>query len=182
MRLLILFLTGIILFSCTQKTKPQSDEFLELLNSYQTDSLQSILATNFIINRTYTNYKTDLNLFLGEYMQKSKAFNGKYNIIKVISTKEPKVFLIEDQSDYLKYLQVSFPTWKIMIRRNPENKIEGVTFDTTETFGKYSLDIKAKEASFNKWLENKYPNETLELLHENNKLLFERLKMYSSRN
>jgi hypothetical protein len=181
MRLTTIFLVG-TLISCKQETKPQPEEFLVFLNNYQTDSLQRILADNFQIKRTYTNYTTDRNSFFREYIQKSKAFNGKYNITKVIKTDEPRTYLAEDQSDYLKYLRVSFPTWKIIIARNSDNKIEAVTFDTTETFRKYTVDIQKQEASFKKWHEEKYPKEVFELLFENNKLLFERLEMYYNQN
>jgi hypothetical protein len=178
MRLLIPFLMTTILLCCGQVTKAQQDEFITVLNNYQADSLQKMIAKNFHIRRTYTTHTTDRKTFLGEYIQKSKAFNGKYIITKIISTGEPKILVAEDQSDYLKYLRVRSPLWKITISRNAEKKIEEVTFDTTETFRSYSLDIKAKEASFKKWLSAKYPAETLEQLHENDKLLFDRLRTY----
>jgi hypothetical protein len=178
MRLLLPFLMTTTLLCSGTVTKAQQDEFITLVNNYRADSLEKKIAKNFHIKRTYTRYTTDRHTFLGEYIQKSKAFNGKYIITKIISTGEPKILLAEDHSDYLKYLRVRFPLWKITISRNAEKKIEEVTFDTTETFSSYSLDIKAKEASFKRWLSAKYPAETLEQLHKNDKLLFDRLRTY----
>jgi hypothetical protein len=161
-----------------QSQKNISDIFFEFLNSYQKDSLQNILTDDFQLNRTYTTYSNDKSSFLDKYLRNSKAFNGKYKILKVISENEPKQFLVEDQSDYLKYLNVDYPTWKITIFTK-NNKINMVTIDTTETYEKYSANIKIADEIFMNWLKSNYPNVSQEMLYNEEGLLAKRLKEHA---
>ena len=178
-----LLLFGVISISCGQKPKliKDPDSFLEYLNQYQTDSLENLLADNFQIVRTYTDYKTDRASFFGDYLKRTKAYNGKYKVMDVVTASGAKVYLVEDQSDYIDFLKVKPPTWKIKIDRNSESKVFLVTMDTTETFAKYSRDMLSAEAHFDKWLEQSHPGETLEILHQDDKLLFGRLKEFSDK-
>jgi hypothetical protein len=98
--------------------------------------------------------------------------------LKVISENEPKQFLVEDQSDYLKYLNVDYPTWKITIFTK-NNKINMVTIDTTETYEKYSANIKIADEIFMNWLKSNYPNVSQEMLYNEEGLLAKRLKEYA---
>ena len=180
-------LITIFCFSCNHKfqnnsTNESSDNFIKFLNHYQKDSLQDILAKNFQLTRTYTNYKNDLNSFLGEYLEYSKAFNGKYRILETISFTEPKIYLVEDESAYLEYLRVALPKWKITIKRNVQNKVEQVIIDTTSSFERYKTEISSKEEYFKNWLKINHPTENLEELQKNKGLLFERLKLYYNQN
>jgi len=181
--LIIWVVTTLFYLSCNHKVSIKnknvvSDEFIELLNRYQSDSLQKILASNFQLTRTYTNYKNNLNSFLEEYLITSKAYNAKYNVIESISLNEPKSFLVKDESDYLKYLSIESPKWKLTIKRNSEYKIEEVVIDTTSSYKKYKSDLLLKEEYFNQWLKLNHPKENLEELHKNHNLLFERLKSF----
>jgi uncharacterized protein (DUF1499 family) len=154
--------------------------FLDFLNNYQVDSLNNILADNFQLTSPNT-VSNNINKkeFLGEYLKTTKAFNGKYDIIKVVSENEPKTFLIKDQSDYLKFLEVESPIWKITIMKNANSKIEEVRMDTTANYNEYGINIQTKEQLFNNWLKKNYPKETLEILHNNDYLLLKRMKSYS---
>ena len=100
--------------------------------------------------------------------------------MKVISEIEPKQFLVEDQSDYLKYLNVDYPTWKITIYTK-HNKINLVTIDTTETYEKYLANIKIADELFMTWLKSNYPEITQEMLYNQEGLLAKRLKEYAEK-
>ncbi len=180
---MILTLSFLCLASCfcLGQKKDASDKFIEFLNLHQKDSLQNILASDFQLTRTYTDFKNDLNSFLGEYLERSKIFNGKYNIVRTLSVKEPRSFLVEDESDYLRYLKVEFPQWKITIIRNAENKVEQVIFDTTFTYRKYNIEMKSKEKNFSSWLAKHHPEETLDDLQKNISLLLQRAESFSKK-
>jgi hypothetical protein len=153
--------------------------FLDFVNNYQGDSLNNILAEDFQLTSPNTvSNNINKKTFLGEYLKTTKAFNGKYNIIKVVSENEPKTFLIKDQSDYLKFLKVESPIWKITITKNDDSKIKEVRMDTTTNFNEYVTNIQTKEQLFNNWLKKNYPKETLEILHDNDYLLLKRMKSY----
>ena len=168
------------LTSCVQSQPNTSEKFFEFLNSYQEDSLRNILTDDFQLNRTYTTYSNDKSSFFDEYLPNSKSYNGKYKILKVISEIEPKQFLVEDQSDYLKYLNVDYPTWKITIYTK-HNKINLVTIDTTETYEKYLSNIKIADELFMSWLKSNYPDITQEMLSNQEGLLAKRLKEYAEK-
>jgi hypothetical protein len=169
------------LTACGQSRPNASDKFFEFLNSYQEDSLRNILTDDFQLNRTYTTYSNDKSSFLDEYVPNSKAYNGKYKILKVISEIEPKQFLVEDQSDYFKYLNVDYPTWKITIYTK-DNKINLVSIDTTDTYKKYLANIKIADELFMTWLKSNYPDITQEMLYNQEGLLANRLKEYAEKN
>jgi|LakMenEpi03Aug12_release.lakeMendotaPanAssembly.Ray.scaffolds.fasta_scaffold372531_2 hypothetical protein len=171
----------VTLTACGQSRPNASDKFFEFLNSYQEDSLRNILTDDFQLNRTYTTYSNDKSSFLDEYVPNSKAYNGKYKILKVISEIEPKQFLVEDQSDYFKYLNVDYPTWKITIYTK-DNKINLVSIDTTDTYKKYLANIKIADELFMTWLKSNYPDITQEMLYNQEGLLANRLKEYAEKN
>jgi hypothetical protein len=113
---LLFSLTLLLLTACRQNSYTVADKFLEYLNKNQKDSLQNILSDNFHLKRTYTDFENDKLSFLNEYLPHTKSYNGKYKILEVIEPNEPKQFLVEDQSDYFKYLNIPCPNWKITIR------------------------------------------------------------------
>lgn len=180
----ILKLTFLLLMTSVtasgQNTQSSAGKFFDFLNSYQKDSLQNILTDDFQLKRTYTTYSNDKNSFLEKYVPNSKAFNGKYKILKIITDIEPQQFLVEDQSDYLKYLDVDYPTWKITIATE-QKKINQVTIDTTDVYQNYLADIKIADEKFTTWLKVKYPEDTQEELYNQEGLLTKRLKEYAEK-
>ncbi|MES1181905.1 MAG: hypothetical protein ABUL44_03830, partial [Flavobacterium sp.] len=140
----------------------QKSNFFEFLNNYQSDSLQSLLADNFEIVRTFTNNKTDRKRFFEYYMPVSKNFNSKFKILKSEITEQSEKYLVEDESDYLRVLNIDFPEWNITLYKNSKNQIERAIFDTTKTFQKYLLQSNSKGKAFETWLHLKYPDEKIE--------------------
>ncbi len=177
---LTFLLSLISLTASGQYTTSTADKFFYFPNSYQKDSLQNILTDDFQLKRTYTAYSNDKISFLDKYLSNSVAYNGKYNIIKVITDIEPQQFLVSDQSDYFKYLNVDFPTWKITITTK-DKKIKQVTIDTTEVYQKYLADIKIADDVFMTWLKVHYPRDTAEILSNQTGLLSKRLKEYAEK-
>ncbi len=177
--LMLLFFIFTLTACCQNMTSP-TDKFLIFLNGYQKDSLQNLITNDFQLKRTYTKYYNDKSSFLDKYLPNSRAYNGKYKILRVISDIEPKKYLVEDQSDYLKYLNVEYPTWKITIETK-DNRVKLVTIDTTETYRKYSADIKIAEEIFMTWLKSNYPKDTQKMLYNQEGLLAKRLKEYAKK-
>lgn len=175
--LIFLFLL-ISLASFGQKKPSPEDHFFNWLNNYQKDSLRNLLAEDFLLRRTYTTYFNDKSSFLDKYIPDSKAYNGKYKILKVITDIEPRQFLVEDQSDYLKYLNVGYPTWNITLMVKDE-KIQQVIIDTTEAYQKYLEEIKVADEKFMTWLKFNYPGDTREILNNQEGLLVKRLIEYA---
>jgi hypothetical protein len=180
---ILTLLFGLTFFvSCAQSSKPKlADKFFKFLNDYQTDSLQALVADNFQLKRTYATYANDKKSFIEKYVPTSKNFNGKYKILSKKNNGAITDFLVEDQSDYLKYLNIVYPKWKIKITVNEESKIETMLIDTTKNHQVYLTQAKVKGGMFDKWLKLKYPSETTDILFNTPGLLLQRLKEYSKK-
>ena len=138
------------------------------------------MTDDFQLVRTYTTHANDKSTFLDTYLNHSKSFNGKFKIIKVVSATEPQEFLVEDQSDYLKYLNVAYQTWKMTVSTK-DKKVNRVTIDITESYPKYVEDLKMADEKFMTWMKVKYPNVTQEILFAEEGLLLKRLREYSAK-
>lgn len=160
------------------KQKP-AEKFLEFVNSYQIDSLQVLVTEDFKLIRTYTPYGNDKKSFINEYIPASKNFNGKYNVLEINENGLVTEFLVEDQSDYLRYLTIDYPKWKITITRTDDGKISIMTIDPTESYETYLSEVKRKSKDFENWRIQKYPEETEQALYSTAGLLMDRLKEYS---
>lgn len=169
--------------SCGQNSKPKpADKFLNFLNNYQVDSLQSMTAENFLLKRTYINYTNDKKSFIDKYIPFSRNVNGKFKILNTTGNHLATDYLVEDHSDYFKYLKIDYPKWKIRIISNANEKIEAMIVDTTEDYRTYLTQSNEKGDSFSRWLKEKYPGETTEVLNNTNGLFIKRLEEYAKNN
>jgi hypothetical protein len=178
---LSIFIVAISLFglsSCKQHQHPTVDKYYQYLNSYQGDSLQTLLADDFKVTMNYSEHFYDRASFFSRYLKNYQAYNQKSKILKTISDDEPGTFLVEDNSDYLKYLKVSPPKWAVTIR-SENGVIHEINVDTTETTRTYFIDLQQKNDKFTLWLAKKYPYESPEVLHGTEGLFLQRLKEYS---
>jgi hypothetical protein len=164
-----------------QKIVLQEEKFIYFLNAYQTDSLQNLITNKFELIRTYSNLRNDRNTFLQDYVSASKAYNGKYEILKIINNSKPRKFLVEDKSDYFKYLKIENPTWVFTIFLNG-NKIQKLNIDSTKGYSKFQSDIRRKNMDFDSWVKEKHKDITLENITKSDGLLFKLLKEYSEEN
>lgn len=177
---IVLFMIGQAVYGQNPKSNT-AEKFMTYLNNYQVDSLRNLITNNFQLKRTYSQYTNNKTSFLEDYVKKSKVFNGKYKIIQTTQSGQTTDFLVEDQSDYLKYLRIIYPKWKIKIEVNEQEKVESMIIDTTQNYPVYSKEVKEKDALFEQWLKQKYPNETKERLYKTTGLFIKRLKEYSKK-
>lgn len=179
---LALLLCHIFLTSCAQISQPTTAEiFLNYLNKYQIDSLKNLVADNFQLTRTYATYTNDKKSFIDKYVPNSKSINGKYRILETTCTNRTTDFLVEDESDFLKYLNIVPPKWRLKIVLNEQQKIELMNVDTAENYSLFEAQIREKSEQFESWLSQKYPGETLNGLYGISGLLTQRLKEYSNK-
>jgi len=154
---------------------------MDFLNNYQTDSLRTLLDDNFQVKRTYVTFTNDKATFIDTYIPTSKNFNGKYIILNSSYDQRESEYLVEDRSDYFKYLKIDYPKWKIKLTVNEQSKIETMTIDSTETYQTYKFQMQQKDKEFEIWLATNYPNETKEKLYSTSGLILKRLKEYAEK-
>lgn len=176
----ILLLLQFTMPICAQKPGSATQKYFTFLNNYETDSLTKLLTNDFQLKRTFTSFKNDKADFLQTYLPYSKTIHGKFTIVKGWVDTIPNSFLVIDYSDYLKYLSVPYPTWKLIIIEQG-NQIKEVINDTTDVYRKYLLELKAKEKVFEKWVLKKYPTETEDKLYASNKRRLIFLKEFAAR-
>ena len=157
------------------------EKFFFFINSYQADSLENYIHDDFQITRTFTSYSNNKNSFLGEYLTHIKAIHGKFYLIKEFEHVDHPQFLVEDKSDYLDYLQVADPKWKLTFIID-NDKVKQLIIDTTADFQQYATNMNIADDLFMTWLHKTYPDETLEQLYNQEGLFLERLKSYANKN
>jgi hypothetical protein len=120
--------------------------------------LQNLLSDDFKLKRGFANYENDKTSFLGKYLAYSKEINAKFIVLSVKSENEIPTYLVQDESDYLKYLEIKAPILKISFTNSNDGKIEIVQIDTTKSFEIYRTQMKEKDKLFENWIKKKYKN------------------------
>lgn len=151
---LFVILLSTLLFSCAGNKKTLSDKFFDYTNTYDTNKLSKLLSDDFKMKRTYISFVMNKDKFLNEYISMSRRVNGRFIVLQSSGSE----YVVKDQSDYLTYLGIPSPTWKMSVV-SKDNKIETVTVDTTETYRTYLAEVKNKSKAFEEWLHKKYPSE-----------------------
>ncbi|MFC5872342.1 hypothetical protein [Chryseobacterium arachidis] len=137
-----------------------ADKFLSYLNNYQKKELESILTPDFKFKREFTSKITDRNEFLNKYLEDSKTLDAKFQVIKKYDEKNQNNYLVEDQSLYMKLLDVKFPTWKMSIATIGD-KVSMVTLAPTEDYDNYIKEVGSKGQKFNSWMNKNHPEVNL---------------------
>jgi hypothetical protein len=166
------------LTACAQKKLSPAEKYIEFLNNYQKDSLDGLLTEDFVQRRTFVKFSNDKASLLNWYIPYSQAVDGKYEILEVLSDKEPQQFLVKDVSEYFRYLKIDYPQWKLIISTKG-NKVIEVVIDTTETYQKYIKEVKLKDEQFRNWLKKNYPEEDMSIIQLKREIFLKRLKEFS---
>ncbi len=172
----------LLLIACSLHIQAQSDQqvalkYLAFTNAYQGDSLQRLLADDFQFKRSFVAYSNDKSSFINAYIPFSRQVSGTFTVLG-IQNRSPLQYLVRDESDYIRYLNLEFPTWILTITtKNQQVKL--VLLDTTDSSARYLREIPAKDDAFRLWQEVHHPDETSETLYNTDGLLVKRLKEYA---
>lgn|GEM_PF-5409537 len=158
---LYLFFLIISTISVSAQRTTVADKFLNYLNNYKKKELATIITPNFKINRTFSKKITDKREFLGNYLEESESFIAKYKVISKSIQKNKSKYLVEDQSQYLKLLDVKFPKWNLTIT-TVTGKVSSVTLAPTDDYDTYIAELNSKIAKFNSWMQEDHPETDLE--------------------
>lgn len=153
--------------------------FMQYLNNYQAKQLSRVTTDDFQLTRTYSEITQDKAAFISEYIAECKLYNGKFVVLNKMLDADTVSFLVEDASDYLKYLGVSYPKWQVRLIVSPQNRIESMVIDTTVDYQNYQRNIIDKINQFNQWLKVTYPNDNNQSQTSNHQLELKRLQEYA---
>ena len=161
-RVLTILLLGLILLQDSCQTKePVELTFIRYTNAYDTLGLKTVLAEDFVMERTYSPYKNDYASFLQQYLTNAESANGKMQVIDRKTVKGAAELKIRNSSDIFTYLGITEPVWHMRFSFNEKGKIQKLLIDTTDTYHVYKRDIVEKEDRFEQWLKGNYPGESL---------------------
>lgn len=157
---LCLLMVAISCIIVSAQQKNTADKFLIYLNNYQKKELEAIITPDFKFKREFASKTTDRQEFLNNYLKDSKTLMAKFRVIYQYNEKNQGFYVVEDQSLYLKLLDVKFPQWKMTITTSGE-KVSEVTLAPTEDYDNYITEMGSKGEKFNSWMNKNYPKVNL---------------------
>ena len=160
--------------SCSTVSSDPEEQFIYYMNRLDKVKLDELLTEDFVLSRSFADYRNDRASFLGEYLQSAKDVNGVFNIME----RSGNTFVIEDQSDYFKYLDVDYPNWKLTVNTR-KGKVYSAVIDTIENHYLFVREVKAKEIAFDTWRKKAYPNDVSATGFKGTALTMKRMKEYS---
>jgi hypothetical protein len=183
-----LSLLAIILFfySCSSnKTSQQlhGRDVVRMINNYQTDSLQKVMAHAFIMDFDYLSFQATKTNFFEETMPNAKSIGAKYEIIEVKKEGDGSFqYIVKDQSAYEKYLQIEPVKMMLTIAINDSGMVEKIYIDTLSGYHKYDTEFRQKLTGFTGWMEKAHPEDKIqELMEDQSGKMMARLKEYSGK-
>lgn len=151
----------LLLFICTsiaataQKNTP-AERFLAYYNNHQIDSLDILLADDFVFNRSFV--KDSLagkKEFLGSFMHFYTAFNARYDIAKITYDGNNAIVTAVDAGDDVKFMQLAPAPWRLIIQ-SQDGKVTSFKMESTRGSGTYFNELTKKTKTFRTWASTKY--------------------------
>ena len=187
MRLTVIFfsLTIVFIYGCSSSKKKNAltgSDVVRMINHYETDSLHAVMDKAFIMDFDNISFQGNAKTFLEEIMPSAKAVEAYYEIVEA---KKPEngnfQYTVKDHSAFDKYFQLEPPKLLLSIIINDSNRFEKIYIDSLPGYRQYDEQLGQKFISFDEWLKEKYPDDKLRyLLEDQTGKMIERLKEYSS--
>jgi hypothetical protein len=165
MKTITIIASSLILLSLAlAKPKTIGERYIYFANTYNKDSLNNILANDFILKRNFTKFTNDKESFLSNYLRNTSRVHGHYTILSKTNEGNPEVFLVENSSDIYTYLLDAKPTWQLSVHTNKNKLIDIVQIDTLAGYSQFKQTLDFVQARFDKWLSKAHPDETSNIL------------------
>lgn len=182
--ILFFSLTIVFMYGCSSSKKKNTltgSDVLRMINHYETDSLRAVMDKAFIMDFDNISFQSNAKTFLEEIMPSAKAVEAYYEIVEA---KKPEngnfQYTVKDHSAFDKYFQLEPPKLLLSIIINDSNRFEKIYIDSLSGYRQYDEQLGHKFISFDAWLKEKYPDDKLgHLLEDQSGKLIERLKEYS---
>lgn len=174
---LVLKIAALLLLCSLVMVKPKTmgERYIYFANAYNKDSLDKILADDFVLKRNFTSFTNNKESFLGSYLRNTSRVHGHFDVVSKTSQGNPEVFLVENSSDVFTYLLDYKPKWQLSVHTNKNNLIDVVQIDTVAGYNNFKQTFDFVQARFDKWLDKAHPGET------NNILIGDTTDLYTKR-
>lgn len=158
---LCLLMAAISSITVSAQKMSTADQFLSYFNNYQKKELAGMLTPDFKFKRKFSTVITDRKEFLNKYLEDSETLIAKFKVIKKPDGKNQNYYVVEDQSQYLKLLDVKFPKWNMTIT-TAAGKVSQVMLAPTNDYDNYVTELTSKTEKFNSWMNDNHPEVDLE--------------------
>lgn len=146
------------------KPKTVGERFINFANTYNTDSLETILADDFILKRNFTTFTNDRESYLINYTRNAARLHGRFDIISKTGNGNPEVFLVENSSDVFTYLLDEKAKWQLSVHTNKDKQVDVVQIDTAAGYNQFKQRLIFVQSKFDKWLSKAHPDESPNML------------------
>jgi len=167
---LCLLLVVISSITISAQKMSTADQFLSYFNNYQKKELTGIITSDFKFKREFSEVITDRKEFLNKYLEDSQTLIAKFKVIKKPEGENQNYYVVEDQSQYLKLLDVKFPKWNMTIT-TAAGKVSQAMLSPTSDYDNYVTELTSKTEKFNSWMEENHPEVDWEKLKDLSQVL-----------
>jgi hypothetical protein len=164
-------------YSYSQQLEKKGKMFIHSLNTYNTKQLEKMISTDFCITRDFTSFQHNRSSFLSSYIHNSKILRAKFEILTMQQSENQLELIVLDYSDYITYLAIKAPTWKIILSFQ-DATINRMHIVATAESKNYLNLVKLKDDQFKSWHEAHYPLEELAIDNLLNPIYIQRLKEF----
>ena len=158
----LLKIAAFVLLCSMVLVKPRTigERFIHFANTYNTDSLSTILADDFILKRNFTTFTNDRQSYLTNYTRNAARLHGRFDIISKTGNGNPEVFLVENSSDVFTYLLDEKAKWQLSVHTNKDRLVDVVQIDTVAGYNQFKQRLVFVQSKFDKWLSLAHPDES----------------------
>jgi hypothetical protein len=167
--------------SSGQDVSKISSKFFYFINTYQLDSLESLLDSDFLLIRQYyLGNDDDKFKFLNQTIPDLNKFNSRYEVLEsYLGTDRTSKFIVEEQGEFQRIHRFQPLTFIYTISSN-RSKLTYITIDTTNGFTKFYADYEIAWDSFIQWVGLHHSEVSIEGLLAERKLILAYLKEYEN--
>lgn len=140
-----------------------ADKFLKYFNNYQKKELALMTTSDFKFSNESSDGTLDRYDFFTFYFDDCETLLTKYKVIKKTTQKTKSEYLVEEQSQFFKLLDVKFPKWNMTIT-TVKGEVDKVTLTPAEGYDAHTAELKSGTEKFDAWMNEHYPEVDLEKL------------------
>lgn len=175
-------ITVLILACGFAKPKSVGERLVDYMNTQNIKGLDSLLADDFTLSRTFVDLSHNRTSFLTQYVPMTKQLHSRFEVIESATVNGVDELIVQDHGDFFTFLQIPEPRWRLLVYKNNINQITKAVIDTSAGFSEYMATAKLVSGQFDLWLRETHPDETVNMLiADTNYLYSKRLLEFRNR-
>lgn len=167
---LYLLMVAVSSITVSAQKMTTADKFINYFNKYQKNAIIKITTSDFKFKDQFSEETMDKYEFLTDYFDDCETVIAKYKVIKKTTQKNKSYYVVEEQSQYLKLLNIKFAKWNMTIT-TLGGKVSQVILSPTKDYDNYITELNSKTEKFNSWMKENHPEVDLDKLEDLSQIL-----------